>query len=83
MSIVIESSLLKSIQFTEQELKLEIAIMLYKMNRLSAAKAAKLANMPRLLFQQELGNRKIPVNYDMEELEWDLKTLGIIDDDNN
>jgi len=56
---------------------LERAIQLYQEGTLSSGKASKVAGISRIAFQKELGRRQIPVNYDEEELEKDLITLGI------
>jgi len=56
---------------------LERAIQLYQEGILSSGKASKVAGISRIAFQKELGKRQIPVNYDEEELEKDLVTLGI------
>lgn len=78
MTLKIEGIDLNSINMSEDELILEIAILLYSQGRLSMGKASKLAKMNRILFQNELGKRKIPINYNEQELEADLKTLGLI-----
>lgn len=77
MALIIKDKELEAAHITEEELRLEIAILLYQQQRLSMGKASEFAGMNRVLFQKELGKRKIPVSYDKEELEKDLKTLGI------
>ena len=49
------------------------AIKLYKENRTSIEKAAKFAEMSLWGFFDLLHKRKIPINYDLEELEKDIK----------
>lgn len=56
----------------------EIAVLLYAKGKLSMGKASRITNMNRILFQKELGKRKVPMNYDEVELERDLKTLGLL-----
>ncbi len=75
MTLKIEGDELNSINITEEELILEIAILLYAKGKLSMGKASKMANMNRILFQNELGKRQIPVNYDEKELEVDLNNI--------
>ena len=77
MAQVINDKELKEAQLSENELRLEIAILLYQQQRLSLGKASRFAGMNRILFQKELGKREIAVNYDIEELDQDLTTLGI------
>ena len=78
MILQIEDLELEAIQMTLEELKLEIAVLLYAKGKLSMGKASRIANMNRILFQKELGKRKVPMNYDEVELERDLKTLGLL-----
>jgi predicted HTH domain antitoxin len=77
MALIIKDQELRAAQITEGELRVEIAILLYQQERLSLGKASKFAGLNRILFQQELGKRGVPVNYDIEALEEDLKTLGL------
>ncbi|MCO6488132.1 MAG: UPF0175 family protein [Phaeodactylibacter sp.] len=77
MALVIEDRDLHAAHITEEELRLEIAILLYQQGRFSMGQASRLAGMNRILFLRELGNREIPVNYDVEDFEEDLETLGI------
>lgn len=85
MALIIEDKYLQAAQLTEAELRLEIAILLYQQAKFSMGKASAFAGMNRILFQKELGRRKISANYDLEELNKDLVTLGIdpIADDRN
>ena len=62
--LVIEDSYLTASGYTGQELKLEIAVMLFEKERLSLRKAAALAGMHWLHFMQELNKRKIALHYD-------------------
>ncbi|MCB9293714.1 MAG: UPF0175 family protein [Lewinellaceae bacterium] len=81
MALVIEDKDLRTAHITEEELLLEIAILLYQQRRFTMGQASRFAGMNRILFQKELGKREIPVNYDVEDLEEDLQTLGIEIDD--
>jgi len=83
MALVIEDRDLQAAHISEDELRLEIAILLYQQKRLSMGKASSFAGMNRVLFQRELGRREIAVNYDEEELKKDLETLGIQWDDSH
>lgn len=75
MSIVISDDILYATHMTEAEFLQEIAILLYKKGKLSLGKASKLAQMGRTQFQLLLASRQIPINYDLEDFEADLKTL--------
>lgn len=79
ISIEIPREVLHATKMTAQELKQELAISLYKKGKLSFGKARKLAGMTVGAFQQLLGSREIPVNYDVESYEEDLETLEDVD----
>jgi predicted HTH domain antitoxin len=56
----------------EKRLKLELAVSLYAQNALGLGKAAELASMSRLDFNDVLAGRGIPMHYGQKELEEDL-----------
>jgi predicted HTH domain antitoxin len=60
----------------ESELKLYLAIMLYKERKISAGQAAKLAGLSRRDFMYELGKHKESfTNISAEELEEELRRI--------
>ena len=75
MSIVIPDEICNATHLTENELKQEIALMLFSRDKLTLSQAAKLANMDRLAFHHLLASRKIPLHYSVTDLEHDVKTL--------
>jgi predicted HTH domain antitoxin len=61
---------------SENELKLYLAIMLYKERKISAGQAAKLAGLTLLDFMYELGKHKAAfTNITAEELEEELRRI--------
>ena len=76
MTIELDDSTLAKAQTTEQEIKMLIAIALFKEEILTLGQAAALAKVPQLIFQKELGKRKIGVHYGVEELREDLNHLN-------
>jgi predicted HTH domain antitoxin len=56
----------------EKRLKLELAVALYAQKALSQGKAAELAGMTWLDFNNVLAERNIPMHYGQKELEEDL-----------
>ena len=62
--LVIDDAYIKASGYTEQELKLEIAIMLFEKEKLSLRKAAALAGLHWLAFMKELDKRHIALHYD-------------------
>lgn len=75
MSIVIPDDILQATKMTENELKLEIAIMLYKQEKISIGKARTWTGLTVIEFQHELAKRGLCINYDLEDLQADIKTL--------
>ncbi len=75
MSLEISDEIIRSSGMSKEELAQEIAIMLFQRDRLTLAQAAKFAGMNRLQFQHLLASRRIPVHYDVNDFQEDLKTL--------
>ena len=75
MSVVIPDEILQATKMTEDELKLEIAIMLYKQQKISSGKARAWAGLTVIEFQHELAKRDLCINYDVEDFQSDVKTL--------
>ena len=60
---------------TEAEMRQEIAVMLFQKEKLTLAQASRFAGMHRVAFQHLLASRQIPVHYDVEDFEQDIKNL--------
>lgn len=75
MSVVISDETLQAARMSPGELKQEIAILLFQMNKLTLGQASRLAELGQLRFQHLLASRNIPVHYDVDEFEADLSTL--------
>lgn len=72
---LVEDEILGPAGLTEEELRQEIAIVLFQRDRLTLAQASHLAGLDRLAFQRLLSLRQIPIHYDEGDFEADLKTL--------
>jgi predicted HTH domain antitoxin len=57
------------------ELKLEVAVMLFEHEKLTLGQASHLAGLPQADFQHVLASRAIGPHYDVAELHEDLETL--------
>ncbi|MEM6807377.1 MAG: UPF0175 family protein [Bacteroidota bacterium] len=77
MTIEIPDSVIRNAGLTEPKFKLELALILFQKELFTLAQAARFAGLHRMEFQQELGQRKIPVHYGIRELEEDMQTLNI------
>ena len=75
MSVIIPDEILQATRMTEEELKQEVAVLLFKKEKLTLAQASKLAGINRLQLQHLLASRKIPIHYDVSEFEEDLNIL--------
>ncbi|NBD17565.1 MAG: UPF0175 family protein [Cyanobacteria bacterium] len=73
--------MLKAAETNEEELKIELALLLYKQNKISSGKVRDWLGLTVLQFQHELAKRNLSLNYDVEELNQDvenLKSLGLL-----
>lgn len=75
MSVVIPDEILQATQMSEEELRQEIAILLFQKEKLTLAQASRFAGSDQLKFQHLLASRQIPVHYDVAEFEADLNQL--------
>ena len=62
----------------EEELRLLVALELYREGRISLGKAAELAGLSLREFLYELRSRRVPLNYDLDELEEDMETVRML-----
>lgn len=81
--IEIPQSIMRSVKIPPGEInervKQELAIRLYEQGILTFGKARELAGMLKWDFHNLLGKKGIIRSYDLEELERDMNTLGILD----
>ncbi len=75
MSIVVPDEILTATRMTEAEMCQEVAVMLFQKEKLTLAQASRFASMHRVAFQHLLASRHIPVHYDVEDFEQDIKNL--------
>jgi predicted HTH domain antitoxin len=75
VSVVISDETLQTARMSANELKQEIAILLFQKNRLTLGQASRVAEMSQMRFQHLLASRGIPVHYGVEDFEADVATL--------
>ena len=75
MPVTIPDDIVQSTRMTEEELRQEIAVLLFEKEKLTLGQASQLAGVTQLQFQHLLASRQIPVHYDVAELEEDMATL--------
>jgi predicted HTH domain antitoxin len=76
MIVTIPDERIGNIQLDERDVLVDIAIGLYKREQVSLGRAAEIANLPSPTFLDELGRRRIPINYDTDDLHADLAGLS-------
>ena len=75
ISIEIPREVIHASRLKPEELKRELAVLLFQQARLSFGKARELAGMTVWTFQHLLASRDITVHYELEDYEEDLTTL--------
>lgn len=79
MKQLIPDDIIEATGMSEDELKIEIAVQLFKLEKITIEQASRLAGMPRLEFQHLLASRRISIHYDIEDFQNDLETLKRIE----
>ncbi|HLF87809.1 MAG TPA: UPF0175 family protein [Anaerolineales bacterium] len=75
VTIEIPREVLYSAKMTAEELRQELAVLLFQQDKLSFGKAREMAGKTVWDFLQLLGSKGISIHYDVAEYEEDLKTL--------
>ena len=76
MELHLPDELVRSIEMSEEQWLLELAIGLYAGRRVSLGRGAEIARIPKPEFLDELGQRQISINYDLDDLESDTRTIA-------
>jgi predicted HTH domain antitoxin len=64
---------------TPDQVRLEVAVALYRDRKVSMGRAVRLAGLPRVPFQRELARRGVTVDHDVAEFEEDLRNISALD----
>ncbi len=78
MTVEIPDLVLLKSGFSEQDLRLRIAIALFADDIFTLGQAAKFCGLHQIELQRELAKRKIPLHYGLEEYRDDRRTLAQI-----
>ncbi|HFQ95501.1 MAG TPA: UPF0175 family protein [Anaerolineae bacterium] len=73
--VVVPARVLRASGLSPQELLIELAVHLFAEGLISLGVAKTLAGLPMANFMRVLGKRGIPMHYDVEDLEEDIRTL--------
>jgi len=75
MLIEIPDNILSKNNLSEQEIKIEFALILYEKNIMTLDQASKFAFLDTFEFQKLVGERKIPIHYTEDDFYADLATI--------
>jgi predicted HTH domain antitoxin len=75
MNVIISDDILEAAELSERDRRVELALALYTRGKLSLGKAAEAAEVPVAELMRRMGDREIHLNYDVADLEQDLRTL--------
>ncbi|MFM2176375.1 MAG: hypothetical protein RL015_473 [Verrucomicrobiota bacterium] len=76
LSLDLPADLLQSARMTLDDVRLELAIALFRAERLSMGRAAELAGLAVADFQGCLASRRIGAHYDVDDALQDVATLA-------
>lgn len=77
MALVITDEILEKAKLSADELLIDLAAYLYDKKRISMGQARALTDLDQISFQKELAKRDIYIHYTEEDLDKDLKNIGI------
>ncbi|HEX6819076.1 MAG TPA: UPF0175 family protein [Ktedonobacterales bacterium] len=75
MGLQISDEELEAAHLSAEELRSEIAVLLFQQERFTLGQASAFASMTQLDFQRLLASRRIPIHYDIGAFEDDLRRL--------
>jgi len=76
MTLTIPDERIGNLPLDERDMMTDIPIGFYKREQVSLGRAAEIAGISSPNFLNELGRRRIPINYDIDDLHADIATLG-------
>ncbi len=71
---VLESDILEAAHISKEEVKIELAILLYRKKRLSYTQARALSGLSRIEFDDLLFAYAVPTDFTVEDLHQDVRT---------
>jgi len=73
--IEIHNEELRGLELTEDQARLDLAMGLFIDRRITLGRGAEIARLTQTDFLKELGQRGIPVHYDVEDFQADMRAL--------
>ncbi len=78
MQLNLSDDIVLSASLSEAEMRLALALALFREDRITLAQGARLSDIDRLTFQHHLAARQIPIHYGPDEFAEDLQTLNTL-----
>lgn len=75
MTIEISDDILQRTGWSPNQIRLELAIILFQKESVTLGQASQVAGIHQLQFQRELAARKIAIHDDVEDFERDMETI--------
>ncbi|MDB6037043.1 MAG: hypothetical protein JWM99_884 [Verrucomicrobiales bacterium] len=75
MELCLPDHLIRGIDMPEEQWRLDLALGLYLDRRVTLGRGAEIAGISKPAFLDALGKSRIPINYDVADLESDLQTI--------
>lgn len=79
MPVVISDQIISQANLSEEEFRIELALMLFEKNIFSLGQARQLSGLNVLDFQALLTEHQISIHYEWDDYQNDLKTLESLD----
>ena len=76
MQIVLPDIVVQGVELTPARAALHLAVGLFASREVTLGQGAVIAGLPHAEFLCELGRRGVPVHYDLDDLEADVKTIS-------
>ena len=78
MIVEIPDRIINRAELSGKEVLLEVAVALFREEKLTLGQASKLCGLHQFEFQKSLAARNIPIHYGAEDYERDLQTIAFI-----
>ena len=83
MQVAVSEELLRGVRLSPREALVDFAVGIYSDGKVTLGRAARIAKMSVSEFQRMLGQRRIPMHYDVHDLEQDLLVVREQADDHS
>ena len=83
MEVTIPEELLRGVKLSPREALIDFAVGVYSEGKVTLGRAARIAKLSVSEFQRLLGVRRIPMHYDIHDLEQDLLVVREQADDHS